>query len=397
MIKHLRERVLEKYLSHTTSFQKIAQASLLCNIALVLVFVGILVSLIALVLGTYPVLIPALGNLFLALITLGIMYTGRLKLAAVLYFITLFILLFSNLIFNYGVMHIGSPFWVMLLNILVIYIVGIRWGILFLFASAGAFIYYVNNVLPTSLKIINNLPETIYYSAVYETVIALFILGYVIANILKTSRESDVLLTEQNRELRVHIDEKLVMLKEIHHRVKNNLQVIVSLMRLKMHEIEDPQMTMHYQETINRVMAMAKIHEKIYQSDEINKVDLKFYFHDLATDLVDTYQTDKIVTFNSDIRVDKMQLDLIVPMALIFNELFSNSLEHAFTNTENPQIDFCLSTLDGQLFFTYQDNGDWKANDQENSFGLELITTLAQQIDGELEFTKDPTRYQLKI
>lgn len=360
-------------------------------------FVGVLVSFIAIILGTYPVLIPAIGNLVLAGMTLAIISFGRIQLASILYFSTLFVLLFGNLIFNYGVMHVGSPFWVMMLNILVIYIAGLRWGIPFLIASAIGFMYYVVYVLPVSLKIVNGLPEKIYYSAVYETVIALTLLGYIIANILKSSRESDILLTEQNNELRMHIEEKSVMLKEIHHRVKNNLQVIVSLMRLKMHEIEDPEMTMHYQETINRVMAMAKIHEKIYQTEEINKIDLKFYFHDLATDLVDTYQTNKQVSFHSDIRVDKMGLDMIVPMALIFNELFSNSLEHAFDTTEQPEINLWLSSHDNELYFTYQDNGTWKENTKEASFGLELITSLVEQIDGVIEFSKEPTQYQITV
>lgn len=352
---------------------------------------------ISLIIGTYAVLVPALGNIALALIVLMILKYSSMRVAAGFYFTALFILLFGNIIFNENVMHIGSPFWVMLLNILVMYILGIRWGIVFVLASILGFGYYIIFVLPTSLKIMNELPPKIFYSVVYETVIALVLLSYVVGSILKTSSESDVMLKAQNNDLRARHEEKKVMLKEIHHRVKNNLQVIVSLMRLKMYDVDDSATLEQYQDTINRVMAMAKIHEKIYQSNSINKVDLEEYFEELSRDLLQTYETDKKVDFTYDIRVDHMDLDNIVPLALIFNELFSNSLEHAFGSTAHPKINLRLTVSMDTFYFEYEDNGKWKENPSSTSFGLELIETLVSQLDGTLTFDKEASRYELKI
>lgn len=320
-----------------------------------------------------------------------------MRLAAGIYFTALFILLYASIIFNEDVMHVGSPFWIMLLNILVMYILGIRWGIMFVIASILGFWYYIIFVLPTSLQIMNDLPPKIYFSVVYETVIALLLLAYVVGLILKTSYSSDIILKTKNDDLRSRHEEKKVMLQEIHHRVKNNLQVIVSLMRLKMHDLEDPAALEQYQDTINRVMAMAKIHEKIYQSNSINKVDLEEYFEDLSRDLLQTYQTDKKVDFSYDIRVDHMDLDNIVPLALIFNELFSNSLEHAFESIDHPQIKLRLTVFEETLFFQYEDNGKWKENPLSTSFGLELIDTLVNQLDGKLTFNREHSRYELRM
>lgn len=394
-------RQFRKYIlgdsQNTYSIHKLSQTNLLLNFATMLVLAGGIVLGISLIIGTHSILYPAIGNIVLALIVLTILKYGQVRVAAAFYFISLFILLFGNIIFNDGVMHIGSPFWIMLLNILVMYILGIRWGIVFVIASILGFGYYIIFVLDTSLQIMNDLPPKIYYSAVYETVIALVLLSYVVGSILKTSSESDIMLQTQNNDLRSRNEEKKVMLQEIHHRVKNNLQVIVSLMRLKMHEVNDANTLEQYQDTINRVMAMAKIHEKIYQSNSINKVDLEEYFEDLTRDLLHTYETDKKVNFTYDIRVDHMDLDNIVPLALIFNELFSNSLEHAFESVDRPHIQLDLVAAGGRLHFQYEDNGIWKENPSSNSFGLELIDTLVNQLDGKMTFEKKNSRYELNI
>lgn len=396
MTRQFRKYILGDSLN-TYSIHQLSQTNLLLNFATMLIIAGVIVLCISLIIGTYSILYPAIGNISLAVIVLALLKHGQVRIAAEFYFSSLFILLFGNIIFNHGVMHVGSPFWIMLLNILVMYILGIRWGIVFVIASILGFGYYVIFVLPISLQIMNDLPPKIYFSVVYETVIALVLLSYVVGSILQTSRESDIMLQAQNNVLRARHEEKKVMLQEIHHRVKNNLQVIVSLMRLKMYEVDDSNTLVQYQDTINRVMAMAKIHEKIYQSNSINKVDLEEYFEDLSRDLLQTYETDKKVNFTYDIRVDHMDLDNIVPLALIFNELFSNSLEHAFESIDLPHIQLRLAVSEDTLHFQYEDNGIWKENSSSSSFGLELIDTLVNQLDGKMTFDKENSRFELRI
>ena len=168
-------------------------------------------------------------------------------------------------------------------------------------------------------------------------------------------------------------------------------------MRLKVHELTDDETREHYQETINRVMAMAKIHERIYQSSELNNIDLEHYFKDLSQTLLNSYETDKKVDFIYNITVDRMELEQSVPLALIFNELFSNSLEHAFESTDDPTIQLDLYVDENGLSFQYRDNGNWKEVGERKSFGLELIDALVGQLDGKLIFEKEPTTFWVII
>lgn len=406
MVNSLRNAVIGDQLDQLSSLHQKARYTLLFNIATIVLILGFLATVISLIMGTYPILVPGLGNVVFALITLVLMRLGKLQLAAKIYFVILFMLLFGNLIFNDGTMHVGSPFWIVLLNIFVFFILGFKWGFVFLSASTVAFAYYIIEVLPHTLEIIETLPKATYYSAVYETVFALFILGYAINIISNANRDSDRMLREKNKELmqqnqiiKQQADDKTIMLKEIHHRVKNNLQVIISLMRLQMRELGDEKDLMKYRETINRVMTMAMIHEKLYQSEELSKVNLEQYFRDLAADLLATYTPDKDVKIKDSYDLQKVGMKTLVPIALIFNELFSNSLKHAFDGIDHPEIEFSLCRKDDNtLCLQYSDNGNWKEPSSEYTFGMELIDSLVDQLEGEMVFKSDPrTHYHFSF
>lgn len=403
MLNSLRDYIIGSHYNSFESYHDKSRITLLYRIALFVLFLGVLATIISLIVGTYAVLIPSVGNIILSITALSLVKFHSFQLGAKVYFFTLFILLFGNLIFNYGTMHVGSPFWVMLLNILVFYILGRNWGIIYIILSSIGFGYYVAFVFPITIEIVQNLPTATYYSALYETVFVLSLLGYVLSTILGASIDSDRLLKESNSILKDHNDtilesykEKTVLLKEVHHRVKNNLQVIVSLMRLQMRNISENGAEESYHETINRVLTMSKIHEKIYQSESLSQVNLEKYFHDLSTDLISSYQTEYVVKLDYSFEVERVGLQTIVPLALIFNELFSNSLKHAFHQTKNPIITLFIKSLNSQTFsFTYEDNGGWKESKSSNSLGMELIDSLTSQLDGELIFTTNPnTKYE---
>lgn len=382
-----------------------SRIKLFINISVTLVVIGSLVSIAALILGTHAILVPGMGNAVLATIAIALLKFGKIKAAEIFYFSSLFILLFGNLIFNEGTMHAGSPFWVMLLNILVTYIMGLRWGIVFMIMSAFGFSYYMVEVYPHTLEIVNQLPAATYYSVIHETLIALFLLGYVLYIILSTSKRSDEILkqkntalTERNRIIVKNDEEKTVMLKEIHHRVKNNLQVIISLMRLQMSNQTEEE-NKKYQEMINRVLTMALIHEKIYQSEDLSQIMLKQYFNDLTEDILHSYQVDTNVELDLRIDVDKVGMKSLVPIALIFNELFSNSLKHAFDGMSEGRVHFQLFSIDeNHIGMSYSDSGNWKEPSRTSSLGLELVASLTNQLDGYMEFTSDPsTRYSFEL
>ena len=392
MYTTFKNKIIGDYIKEVDSLHDQSRILLLFNLTFTVFILALIAALLGLILGSYATLVPALGNVFLTATTLFILHKKKLKLAASFYLICAFFLLFGNLNFNEGTMHIGSPFWIMILNILVMYILGIRWGISFLVASILGFCYYVVFVLPESIKLVLDLPSATYNAVLYETLFALTILGYVIATILRSSKKSDELLLAKNESLLKQNEiisnsneEKTVLLKEIHHRVKNNLQVIISLIRLKMHELEDENAIQNYKETINRVMTMSMIHEKIYQSDEISRIDIENYFTDLSNELINSLGAFRNVAMRCEVNVEKMDLNKIVPLALIFNELLSNSLKHAFNETDNPEISFALnSTASDEINMVYKDNGKWKVPTKESSFGLDLIDSLVDQLDGKL-------------
>jgi len=399
MLKRYKQFFLDIKLLESYSIHDQTRINLLFNISVFVFVLSSLASIISVIIGSYPILIPALGNLVLSILVQFIMKYKDFVLAGKIYFSTLFLLLFGNLIFNYGTMHIGSPFWIMLLNICVFYVVGKKWGIVFLILSCITFSYYIIEILPIIVSLIAILPKATYYSAVYEALFVLTLLGYVINIILDSSKKSDELLQAQNEKLLLNNEEKTIMNKEIHHRVKNNLQVIISLMRIQMGELKNEEMHEKYQEMINRVLTMSNIHEKMYQSETLSKIGLNEYFQDLSKDLIDTYQLGFEVDLDFKFELENIGLKTIVPFALLFNELFSNSLKHAFINTDNPKIYLSVKKIDEKHFsFDYGDNGVWKKPSKSNSFGLELIETLTSQLDGEMKFEKTPyTLFKFKF
>ncbi len=197
-------------------------------------------------------------------------------------------------------------------------------------------------------------------------------------------------LTGTNIELQKHFDEKNIMLKEIHHRVKNNLQVITSLLRLQQFKLSDDVAKKPFEESINRISAMALIHEQMYKDDEVKDISIKQYFKELAESIIQNYSNNDFVTLHISSEIDIITLNQIVPLSLIMNELLSNSLKYAFDNEKDNKIDIIFSKNEKGLQMVYADNGTWKPNQKEDSFGLELIETFTEQLDG--EYTLDKTK-----
>jgi two-component system, sensor histidine kinase PdtaS len=210
-------------------------------------------------------------------------------------------------------------------------------------------------------------------------------------------------LSQTNTQLRASLSEKEMLLKEIHHRVKNNLQVISSLLSLQMGQQADAPTLEALRESQNRVRSMALIHEKIYQSKDLSRVDFGEYIHSLAQYLFGSYRanTDQV---KLTIEVDPVALgvDAAVPCGLILNELISNALKHAFPNRRNGEICISMKRLDGEIFLQIQDDGVGFPQGMEiedtPSLGLQLVTTLVSQLDGTLELSRQPgTRFIIRF
>ncbi|MCD6163716.1 MAG: PAS domain S-box protein [candidate division Zixibacteria bacterium] len=195
--------------------------------------------------------------------------------------------------------------------------------------------------------------------------------------------------TEQ--QIKTSLKEKEVLLKEIHHRVKNNLQVITSLLNLQSKNIKDKEALIMFRDSQSRVKSMALIHEKLYQSKDLARIDFSEYTRNLTNYLMRSFENNSI-SIKLYLNVDKIMLgvDTAVPCGLIINELFSNSLKYAFKDRENGEININFSENDdGKYILTVSDNGSGfkgKADLQTtDSLGLQLVSTLTRQLGGVIQ------------
>jgi PAS domain S-box-containing protein len=202
-------------------------------------------------------------------------------------------------------------------------------------------------------------------------------------------------ITERKRvEERIQKDlkEKEVMLKEIHHRVRNNLNVITSMLNLQTDRITTKRQALDaFEETKNRIYAMALVHSNLYEQEDFSRIDLKSFVQSLIQNLALAYRTDVQI----DVHIEDMQMDLgnAVPCGLILNELATNALKHAFREKLKGLIAVDFRILKDNTFeLTVQDNGIGlpEAMDVHNakSLGLVIVNQLVAQIDGALKITR---------
>lgn len=193
-------------------------------------------------------------------------------------------------------------------------------------------------------------------------------------------RESNLTLNERN-------EEKDLLLKEIHHRVKNNLQIISSLLRLQSHEIDDEEAKEKFMDSINRIKSISNLHETIYQSENIVSVNMNDYLKNLTLNLIESYSLNKAIELDIQSESIKVDNDHIVPISLILNEMISNTVKHGFADSENGKISISISSLNesNKYRLVYSDTGTWITENEGNSFGTELIQSLVDQLNGSIE------------
>lgn len=201
-------------------------------------------------------------------------------------------------------------------------------------------------------------------------------------------------IKEQRALIENSLKEKDILLREVHHRVKNNLQIISSLFFLQSKKINDPVALDVIREGQSRVQVMSLIHQKLYQSNQLDLIDFQSYFSDLAKQILKTYDANKrrigleIEAVNISIPVDKA-----VPLGLIINELITNSMKHAFVGREKGFIKIKLYQTETTAHLLYSDDGkgvtDVEGLASGDSLGLRLIRLLTNQLDGKMELFSD--------
>jgi two-component sensor histidine kinase len=198
--------------------------------------------------------------------------------------------------------------------------------------------------------------------------------------------------------IKASLTEKEVLVKEVHHRVKNNLQIVSSLLSLQADSIKDAQARDKYLESIGRIKSMAIIHEQLYRSKNLSKINAEEYFSELVRFIAETYNVNKKVKVNLKIRVrDKfIDIDKAIPCGIIINELLSNAFKHAFPDNRAGEVNIELRSVvnpNHNCRLTISDNGigiKGKINfNNPKTLGLQLINSLAEQLDGKLEVKRD--------
>jgi two-component sensor histidine kinase len=194
--------------------------------------------------------------------------------------------------------------------------------------------------------------------------------------------------------VRASLKEKETLLKEIHHRVKNNLQVTSSLLRLQTEAVTDASARRALGDSQNRIRSMALVHELLYRSKDLSRVDLAEYVRDVSRQLLRSHEIDP-ERIRVDLRLDAAPVaaDLAVPCGLILNELLTNALKHAFPEQRRGQIEIEVRAQPGRLHLIVGDDGvGFRQTGAPTSLGLRLVQALAEQVGGSLKVTSEPGR-----
>lgn len=189
-------------------------------------------------------------------------------------------------------------------------------------------------------------------------------------------------------EIVASLKEKEVLLKEIHHRVKNNLQIISSILNLQSSFVTDENTLEILQESRNRIRSMAIIHENLYRTEDFSSINFADYLYNLVTNLIASYRIHDVIHLKTDIDEIDLVLDQAIPCGLFVNELITNALKYAWKKEEEGTIFIKLKEVDSRVTLIIADDGiGLPANFEEMSsdtLGLQLVITLVEQLDGEL-------------
>lgn len=207
---------------------------------------------------------------------------------------------------------------------------------------------------------------------------------------------------QRTREIAEERDTNAILLKEVHHRVKNNLQIIASLLNLQSRYIQDPKLLDDFSEIQNRVRSMALIHQKMYQTRDLKTINIEDYIKDLSSNLIDTYQVGNLVDLDVDVEVNEFNSDTLTPLGLLINEIISNSLKYAFEEDVEGKIFVRMKKIGANQYrLLIGDDGiglkDGFDPNKTDSFGSELISALVEQLNGTIKLLegKTGTVYQI--
>jgi PAS domain S-box-containing protein len=207
------------------------------------------------------------------------------------------------------------------------------------------------------------------------------------------------------KHLKTAITEKEALLRELHHRVKNNMQIIISLINMQMHESNDDEMIGKLRDIQQRVWSMAIIHEDLYMAKNLSKINFGNYLKKLANNVANAYSENSSINLKFNVSDVFLDLDNAIPCGLIVNELLSNSFKHAFPENlkgKDNEVFIELKAVGNKFLLTLGDNGigmkEHDKNTERNTLGLVLVEILVNQLKGSIKlYNKKGTRYEIEL
>jgi len=233
-----------------------------------------------------------------------------------------------------------------------------------------------------SLKI--NIPPPFWRTTGFYILFGLLFFG--LGVLILKFRVKQVKLQAEKRVLYQKNEEKNTMLKEIHHRIKNNLQVVNSLLSLQSREIDDEKVVAMFKDTRKRVLSMAMLHERMYGSDDLQFIDIHQHFKTLIENLVKSYAVDKKIKLEISVKDVEMGISTLTPLGLLLIEVITNSLKYAFTTKKEGTIKVSLKQLNGKYELIVGDDGTGYIPKKESTgLGTKLIQIFSKQLNGSIE------------
>jgi len=252
---------------------------------------------------------------------------------------------------------------------------------------------FTKNVVPASSQSLFSFLSVIF---------SVYLLGGVLGrNLLKAHHN----LYKTKMELEQQINEKETLLREVHHRVKNNLQTVSSLLSLQSRSIDDPKVKSLIKSSQNRVISMAMVHEMLYMRNDLSKIEYKSYVQELSEYLVKSVKgTDNNITLNIDVPEIQLGIDTAIPLGLLINEAITNALKYGIKDDASGEIHIALSKENGKAYVLNIGDDGVGFSDKINfkntkSLGLKLIHNLARQLKGSIsrDNSKKGTNYIIKF
>ncbi len=218
----------------------------------------------------------------------------------------------------------------------------------------------------------------------YITVsLAVIVLILIVFFVLLRNRNKE--LIAQRKIVKESLTEKELLLGEIHHRVKNNLQLVAGLLELQLKNVKDSNAQGALEESRNRINTMLLLHRNLYHDDKFAYIEAAAFFDNIIAMIKSGYSFGNQIQFLQEVQALKLIVDASVPIGLILNELITNSIKYAFKKNENPSITIKFFLSNNLLHFYYLDNGiGFNYNEIQKGFGLKLINSLCRQLDAEV-------------